>query len=133
LLIGILAMCIIPRRPIDCVFLRAFAADRESDLLLRSIRRKVGRQHRITGVVAPTEKKRIARALLVFIMPISFSASNITQASAVRHTVYLTGSWQDGVDQLLHAANVAVIACRTTTQNLAWELRGRLKYRERCA
>ena len=113
---------LIPDRPIDVVFLRAFQDDPAATQSLKSLRNALGRKIRLTGVTDPKEAPRI-RMLPLYLFFFPFLAlGDFAYANAFRHTVFLVGHWKDGVQSILNSAVLSVFECGQITENLAWEL-----------
>jgi lipoprotein signal peptidase len=111
----------IPSRPVEVIFLRAFARDRESMRLLRRLRRRLGRSVRVTGVTRPGERYRWRDLLLLWVFPFA-ALGDMGQVMAGGHSVFLDENWMDGIRRAFGQARATVFDVRTMTDALAWEI-----------
>lgn len=112
---------VIPDRPIEVAFLRAFKAEKSAWRTLRHLRRSLRKVARVTGVSDPDESRRLIYLPMWIIFPFMFSVGELSRVNALRNNIFLTGDWQAGINQLFSLMRIAVFDCSEVTENLAWE------------
>jgi lipoprotein signal peptidase len=117
----------IPKRPIDALFLRAFGADRNGWSAVKKLRKLLEPSLRLTGVVDPKESRRLVYLLYWVLMPFVLGIGDMGRVNAFRHNIFITDRWKEDLERAVPKVRFAIFDCRTITPNVAWELDFALK------
>jgi hypothetical protein len=124
---GVALWRLIPKRPIDALFLRAFGADKSGWSAVKDLRKLLGPRLRLSGVVDPKESRRLGYLLYWVLMPFVLGIGDMGRVNAFRHNVFITDRWKEDLQRAFSKVRFAIFDCRLITANVAWELDFALK------
>ncbi|HEY6272426.1 MAG TPA: signal peptidase II [Terriglobales bacterium] len=112
----------IPKRPIDALFLRAFGADKKGWAAVKDLRRLLEPRLRLSGVVDPKESRRTVYLLYWILMPFALGIGDMGRVNAFRHNLFISDRWKEDLERAFPHVRFAIFDCRAITPNVAWEL-----------